>query len=556
MSNVNTNNIIITGFSGTGKSRVGEAVARVLGWEFLDTDEEIVRRAGKSIDLIFRDEGEEAFRMLERELVREACDGQRRVIATGGGAVMDAGNSEVMDGAGVLVCLEARPDTIYRRLRNEKGSQRGPVVRPLLEDPDPMELIRSLKGQRQPAYALAHWTVHTDRLSVEDVAHEVVRAWRRVSGKESVEDPFAGGPDLAAVVETSSGSCPLLVGWGLIPRLGQILRQAGIRGPVHLISDNRVYMPYMRQAQLSLQESEIEAHTFIFPAGERSKSLEMATRLYGWLAERRAQRSHTLIALGGGVVGDLTGFVAATYNRGMAFVQVPTSLAAMVDASIGGKTAVDLPAAKNLVGAFHQPRLVVADVAALRSLPQRETKEGWAEAIKHGLILDAGLFQTFEEQGEQLMALEPEMTTDAVRRSMAIKARVVSEDERETTGYRMLLNYGHTIGHALEAATEYGQFLHGEAVSIGMMGAAMIGQRMGVTPPEVVKRQEAVLRRFNLPLACPGVDLERIEAAMALDKKADGKSIRWVLLEGVGWAVLRDDVPQELVRQVLRELTS
>jgi len=280
----------------------------------------------------------------------------------------------------------------------------------------------------------------------------------------------------------------------------------------------------------------------------------MATAMYGWLAELHAQRGHTMVALGGGVVGDLTGFVAATYNRGMGFVQVPTSIMAMVDASIGGKTAVNLPQAKNLVGAFYQPRLVVADVAALRTLAPRETTEGWAEAIKHGLVLDAGLFATFEEQGDHLLALEPELTTDVVRRSMAIKARVVSEDERETTGYRMLLNYGHTIGHGLEAATQYGYFLHGEAISVGMVGAARIGQRLGITSQEVVERQEAALRRFNLPVGAPGVDLERVQAAMALDKKAEGTSIRWVLLEEMGRAVVHRDVPQAAVREVCMEL--
>ena len=549
-------NIVITGFSGTGKSRVGKAVAQLLGWEFVDTDQEVVLGAGKPIARIFQEEGEAAFRKLEREVVQAACDGQRRVIATGGGAIVDPANRELMDRAGLLVCLEALPDTIYQRLRHEQESSEEAFVRPLLEGTDPLERIRLLKDQRQPAYAQAHWTVHTDRLSEGEVAEEVARAWRRMSSRDAATrvNPFAGSPDLAAVVETSSGSCPLLVGWGLLPRLGDLLQQAGIQGPVYVVTDNHVFMPYLRTAQRSLQEAGIEAHTFTFPAGEQSKSLAMATTMYGWLAERRAQRGHTLVALGGGVVGDLTGFVAATYNRGMGFVQVPTSLMAMVDASIGGKTAVDLPQAKNLVGAFYQPRLVVADVAALKTLPLRETMEGWAEAIKHGLILDSALFKTFEDQGEDLLALEPELTTDVIRRSMAIKSRVVSEDERETRGYRLLLNYGHTTGHGLEAATGYGQFLHGEAVSIGMMAAARIGEEMGVTPREVVERQEAVLKKFNLPVSCPGVDLERVEAAMALDKKAEGASIRWVLLEEVGRAVSRIDVPQELVRRVLREL--
>ncbi len=550
------NNIVITGFSGTGKSIVGRAVARLLGWEFIDTDQEVIRQVGKSIVRIFEEDGEEAFRALERTAVQEACSGDRRVVSTGGGGIVDPGNFQIMSTAGFLVCLEATPATIYARLQTEQKATFEAVVRPMLQSESPLQRIRMLKDQREATYAHVRWTVHTDGLSVEEVVQEVLRAWRRFSGRGPVDEahPFAGDQNLAAMVDTSMGSCPLLVGWDLIPRLGELLLKAGIPGPVYLVSDDQVSSRYGRATQQSFQEAGIEAHIFTFPSGEASKSLSMATALYTWLAERRARRGHTLIALGGGVTGDLTGFVAATYNRGMAFVQVPTSLAAMVDASIGGKTAVNLPQAKNLVGAFYQPSLVVADVASLRTLPHREQMEGWAEAIKHGLILDADLFHTFETKAEGLLALEPEITTDVIRRSMAIKASVVSEDERETTGYRNLLNYGHTIGHGLEAATEYGRLLHGEAVSIGMMGAAAIGRWMDVTPAETAERQEAVLRRFDLPLSCPDVDLDAVQAAMALDKKAEGDSLRWVLLDDVGRSAVHGDVPQDVVRQALRDL--
>jgi shikimate kinase/3-dehydroquinate synthase len=550
-------NIILTGFSGTGKSQVGRIVSRLLGWSFLDTDGEISRRTGKTIEAIFRDEGEEAFRKLERIVVSEACLKERQVISTGGGAFSEAANREAMINSGVVVCLEALPETIYRRLVNEKEENAIRVIRPLLEgDDDPLERIRGLKQRRQVDFAHAGWTIHTDRLSLEQVAREVVHAWRTISGQwNGNQNPFCDDPDLAATVDTESGCCPVLVSWGIFEHLGDLLGRAGIAGPVYLISDDRVFEQYGRDAQMSLHRAGIIAHSFTFPSGEESKSLENAQRLYGWLAEKRAERSHTLVSLGGGVTGDLTGFVAATYNRGMGFVQVPTSLAAMVDASIGGKTAVNLPVAKNLVGAFYQPRMVVVDVSLLRTLPRRAIMEGWAEAIKHGLILDAELAERFESHSEALLALEPEITTAVVRRSIAIKASVVSEDERETTGYRMLLNYGHTIGHGLEAATEYGRFLHGEAVSVGMMGAAKIGMSMGVTPLDVVERQESLLRRFNLPLECPDVDMGMVADAMARDKKIHRKSLRWVLLEEVGKAIVRDDVPEALVEDVLRSLT-
>ena len=227
----------------------------------------------------------------------------------------------------------------------------------------------------------------------------------------------------------------------------------------------------------------------------------------------------------------------------------------MVDASIGGKTAVNLKAGKNLVGAFHQPRLVVAEVDALRTLPERELASGWAEAIKHGLILDEELFQTFEDNAEAISHLERPLADDVVRRSMAVKADVVSRDERETLGLRILLNYGHTIGHALEAATAYGELLHGEAVAIGMTAAVRISRWMGLIDDELVARQDALLQRFKLPTSFPGADRDAVRAAMSVDKKTSSGAIRWVLLEGVGRSVTRNDVPSEIVEDALAAVT-
>lgn len=361
-------------------------------------------------------------------------------------------------------------------------------------------------------------------------------------------------PNLAATVTHPTGSYPILAGWGLLDQLGERFIELGLRGPVYIISDDQVFPSYGRRAQVSLHRSDVEAHCFIIPSGEQSKSLEQAQAIYQWLVSRRAERRHVIVAVGGGVVGDLAGFVAATYLRGMPFIQVPTSMAAMVDASIGGKVAVNLAQGKNLVGAFYQPRMVLADVSVLGTLGKRELAEGWAEAIKHGLILDAGLFDVFEEHAEELMELEPEISTDVIRQSMAIKAQVVSEDERETGGRRILLNYGHTIGHAIETATGYGQYLHGEGVSVGMMGAARISQRMGMISDEIVERQRRLLGKFSLPDSAPGLDSQLLFEAMSLDKKMESGSIRWVLLEEVGKAVVRRDVPTDLVEETVHSL--
>ena len=361
-------------------------------------------------------------------------------------------------------------------------------------------------------------------------------------------------PNLAAEVHHSGGSYPIVVGSGILEDLGLRLLEMDIKSPAYIITDNNVMNPYGRRVQLALQKAGIAAHCFIIPAGESSKSFQLAQGIYDWLAGLRAERGQAIIAVGGGVVGDLAGFVAATFLRGVPFVQVPTSMAAMVDASIGGKVAVNLPQAKNMVGAFYQPKGVYADVQTLSTLGKRELSEGWAEAIKHGFILDPGLVDTFEEQAESLMAVEPEITTEVIRRSMAIKAQVVSQDERETLGIRILLNYGHTIGHALESSTSYGRFLHGEGVSVGMMGAAAIAQTMGMISEDLTARQRLLLERFNLPIRADGVAVDAVLQAMSLDKKTVGGANRFVLLEGVGKAVVRGDVPRELVETTVRGL--
>ena len=547
-----SSNIFIAGFSGTGKTTTGRLVAARLGWRYVDTDDEIVAVAGKPIDAIFREDGEPRFRQLERESLARVCQGDRQVVSTGGGIVMDESNRRLMESAGVIVCLEATPETIYQRLADEGAGPESAVVRPMLDDVDPLGRIVALKSERQPSYALAHWTVHTDGLRPEDAADQVVRAWTTLTRRQAARRPTEQN-DLAATVRTSTGEYPIWVGWGTLGELGQRVRDVLSPGAAYVITDDGARR-HARRVQVSLEAADIPAHMFIVPQGETSKSLEMAGHLYGWLAGRRAERGHLIVAVGGGVVGDLAGYVAATFLRSVSFGQVPTTLLGMMDSSIGGKTGLDLPQGKNLVGAFFQPRFVLSDVSALQTLPQRELTSGWAEAIKHGLILDEELLRTFEQEGAAIASLDQEISTDVIRRSAAIKADVVSRDERDDMGVRVLLNYGHTIGHAIEAAAGYGRYLHGEAVSIGMMGAAMISNTMGMLSVEGVDRQRAVLEAFDLPVSFSGVDLAAVSEAMSVDKKMVSGAISWVLLEEPGRAVTRNDVPPEAVQDALRAL--
>jgi shikimate kinase/3-dehydroquinate synthase len=551
-------NLVVTGFSGTGKSLVAKEVARGLNWDFLDTDDEIVKQTGKPIVEIFRQDGEDTFRELERKIIRKACQQRHMVIAIGGGAIVDPQNYELLAKTGVIVCLEARPETIYERLFREAASSPETEVRPLLAVDNPLERIKQLKATRQSHYAKADWTIHTDGLSISEVAEEVIKVWRLLRRYAPDNDKGKAqsyiDKDIACLVETATQSYPVFVGYSLLDKLGEKMRKAALSGAITIISDENVFSLYGSKVEGILKMAGFAVNSFVVPPGEQTKSMDYAIKIYDFLVEHRAERDDIIIALGGGMVGDLAGFVAATFLRGMPWVQVPTSLVAMVDASVGGKVGINHPEGKNLIGAFYQPNLVLADCQTLTTLPQRELTSGWAEVIKHGMILDREFIQFLECNINKLIKLEPERITRAIARSAAIKAQVVSQDEKEKEGKRTILNYGHTIAHGLEAATQYKRFLHGEAVAIGMVGAAKLSQRLGFLPLATVERHQALLQKFSLPTVFSGLDLTGITRAIELDKKVKNKVIRWVLLQDIGKVVIRSDVPYRDVLVVLREL--
>ena len=343
---------------------------------------------------------------------------------------------------------------------------------------------------------------------------------------------------------------------GLLGRAGEALRELGVGGRAFVVSDDNVMPRHGDVLMGSLERAGYRPASRVVPGIESSKSLTTATELYGWLADERAERRDVVVALGGGVVGDLAGFVAATYLRGLALVQAPTTLLAQVDSAIGGKTAVNLlEKGKNLVGAWHLPVAILIDTATLGSLPRRQIVAGWSETLKHALIMDADLLTHIERNVDALLGLDPVVTAEVVERSARLKVAVVEEDPREQ-GRRIILNYGHTVGHALEAAAGYERFHHGEAVAVGMRAAAEIGREVGVTPPELADRQARLLARFGLPSGATGVDLARLRAAMKLDKKVEAQMQRWVLLTAPGETVVRRDVPDDVVESVLRRLVT
>lgn len=342
------------------------------------------------------------------------------------------------------------------------------------------------------------------------------------------------------------------IGGGLLRRLGEACRDLDLGSRCAVITDSRVGPLYGRTVLDALQRSGFEPRLITVPAGEPSKRLEVVARCYDRLAAHRLERKSFVVALGGGVVGDLAGFVAATYLRGIPFVQVPTTLLAQVDSSVGGKVGVNLAAGKNLVGAFWQPRLVLCDLKTLSTLSEREFRAGLAEVIKYGIIHDRAFFEELESRLSSILRQEPRVLARVVARCCAIKAEVVGEDETETGG-RAVLNFGHTVGHALEAIAGYGKYLHGEAIAIGQVLAAELSARLLGLPQVEVGRITTLLRRAGLPVGVRlGLDQRRrLLAAMRLDKKVQCGEVRFVLARGIGQVEYGRAVPHELLNSVL-----
>ena len=342
---------------------------------------------------------------------------------------------------------------------------------------------------------------------------------------------------------------PIHVGGGLLARAGELLAPLARGGRAVVITQPPIESCYGAAVRDALVGAGLSVRTLAFPNGERSKTLRTVARLYDGLYEARADRRTLIVALGGGVVGDVAGFVAASYLRGLPYVQIPTTLLAMVDSSVGGKTGVDFRNGKNLIGAFHQPRAVLIDTNTLATLPRRDLRSGMAEVVKYGVIRDPDLLDFVTSRVKDLAGLDPAALSHVVGRSCRIKADVVAGDEREETGLRALLNYGHTVGHALEAATRYRRFRHGEAVAIGMVSAACIGEAAGVTPSETRAAVAGALKAQRLPLAVPAdVPAASLTGLLSLDKKAENGKARFVLARGIGNVALHGDVCEEDVR--------
>lgn len=366
-------------------------------------------------------------------------------------------------------------------------------------------------------------------------------------------------PSAVRIVTVRLGdrSYEIKIGPGLLKELGGCCASIKLGSRCAIISDRNVAPKFAKAAQRSLQKAGFDSVLITVPAGETAKSLKMVEHCYDALAKHRLERKSFIVALGGGVVGDLAGFVAATYLRGIAFVQVPTTLLAQVDSSVGGKVGVNLKSGKNLVGAFHQPRLVLCDLDTLRTLPEREFRAGLAEVIKYGIIYDAALFERLERDLPKLLRRDPEMLSEVIARCCEIKADVVGQDETES-GLRAILNFGHTIGHAIENISGYGKYLHGEAISIGQVAAAKISANLFGLSAAEAERIRALFQATGLPtqIRLTTAQRKKLLAAMRLDKKVSGGEIKFVLAKRIGEVAWGQQVPESQINEALNSLAT
>ncbi len=352
-------------------------------------------------------------------------------------------------------------------------------------------------------------------------------------------------------IDLADRSYEILIGRGLLQRTGEWVMAIAKPSQIVIVTHPSVNRLYGEKLASGFSQANLPTHFIEVPEGEKSKSLEQAEKIYDKLLEWKCDRQTVLVALGGGVIGDLTGFIAATYVRGVPFIQVPTTLLAQVDSSVGGKTAVNHPLGKNMIGVFYQPKLVVVDLETLKSLPEKEYTAGIAEIIKHGVIEDARLFNFLERQFQNILAHDSKALEHIIATSCAIKARVVEKDERESH-YRMVLNFGHTIGHAIESLTGYSTFTHGEAVAIGMVYAAKLSQLMGRCSEDVVHRITGLIENFGLPTQLPDLKAEDMIQSMYLDKKTAHKKICFILVKDIGSIEIVDNVAESFIKEALQ----
>ncbi len=561
-----TRSIVLVGMMGAGKSTVGRRLSARLHLPFLDADSEIeLAHAGMTIAEIFANHGEPYFRDGEARVIARLLDHGPGVVATGGGAVMREETRNRIGAKAVSIWLKADADTIMKRVKRR-------IDRPLLQTADPAGTVGRLIREREPLYQYADLTIWSRDVPHEKIVDECVDALHaflcREDRKETPDTseltrmtaPLTHSDSVTVEVALGERTYDIVIGRDVLQSLGGRIAALRPGARTAIVTDRNVAKHWLEQTEASLSQAGIATSRIIVEEGEGSKTYAGLEQVSEALISAKIERNDLVIALGGGVVGDLAGFAAAILRRGVDFVQVPTSLLAQVDSSVGGKTGINSPQGKNLLGAFHQPLLVVADTAVLDTLSPRQFRAGYAEVAKYGVLGDEAFFAWLEANHAGIFT-GGDAREHAIATSCRAKAAIVARDERET-GERALLNLGHTFGHALEAATGFSDRLfHGEGVAVGMVLAAEFSAQLGMIAEADAIRVKHHLAEVGLPTHLQDIagfaqeglaDADVLMALMAQDKKVKRGRLTFILLKAIGQAVIASDVEPALVHDFLQ----
>jgi len=504
------NNIILTGFMGSGKDSVGREISKNTDLSFFSMDDYIVLKEKRTINKIFEESGEDYFRKIEKETLNEIKNIKNTVIATGGGVVKDKENRKVLSGMGKVVHLYTNLDAVNN--------------------------IIKIYNQRMDKglYESADEKIDTSEITQKQVAEKILEDLE-------VKTKTMAKSFKTLTIKTESKVYPIYIGYNLFRENNSRINLELKSEKVAIISNPLVGALYIDELEKTLLKEGIKPYICIIPDGEKYKTFDTIKSIFDMLLKENMDRSASIIALGGGVVGDMAGFVASTLKRGISLIQIPTTLIAQVDSSIGGKTGFDHPLGKNMIGTFYQPDMVIIDIKKLLTLSEKEFRNGLAEVIKYGIANDKTLFDILEKKQQKIINRDIELLEEIVLKCAKIKKTVVEEDEKEEKGIREVLNYGHTIGHIIETVTGYSKYSHGQAIAIGMVKEAELAGQENLLSKNDLLRIKNLIGKYGLPTSIPeNIDLDEMRKFVAQDKKVRKGKIRLPVPTGIGKIIFRE----------------
>ncbi len=519
-------NIVLTGFMGSGKDSVGQKIAKKTNLSFLSMDDYIVLKEKRTINDIFEKSGEKYFRKIEKETLKEIKNIKNAVIATGGGVVKDKENRKILSQIGKVVYLYTNLAAVKNRLKKDK-------TRPLIKKKNNIIKIYN-ERMKKGIYESADLKIDTSEITPEQVSENILKnlTVKTQIMKQAVE---------RFTVKTESKVYPIYIGYDLLRKNISKTNLELKSDKAAIISNPLVGSLYINELEKILIGQGVQPTICIIPDGEKYKTFDTIKKIFDILLKEKLDRSASIIALGGGVVGDLAGFVASTLKRGISLIHVPTSLIAQVDSSIGGKTGFDHPLGKNMIGTFYQPDMILIDTKKLLTLPEKEFRNGLSEVIKYGIANDATLFDILEKKQKEILNRDIELLNKIVTRCVKIKKRIVEKDEKEEKGIREVLNYGHTIGHIIEALSGYSRYSHGEAVAMGMVKEAELAGEQKLLGKKDISRIKELIEKYELPTTIPkNMNSDKMRKYVAQDKKVRKGKIRLPVPTGIGKIITRE----------------